>query len=117
MKIFKHSPSLNHQATLAKPPATPTLTDASRGPLATTLADRDLREIIREEPLRRRQILELLAAGPLTVPELAVALGRPSHEAMYWLMGLRRYGWVREGKEVSAEGYFHYGLRDTEVQV
>ena len=74
----------------------------------TTAPNRDLREIIREEPLMRSRILGVLADGPLTVPEIAEALGRPAHEAMYWVMGMRRYGWVREIKDVTPEGYFRY---------
>jgi hypothetical protein len=27
---------------------------------------------------------------------------------MYWVMGMRRYGWVREIKDVTPEGYFRY---------
>ena len=69
---------------------------------------REIREIIREEPLMRGRILEALAGGPQTVPEIAAAIGRPSHEAMYWVMGMRRYGWVREIKEVTPEGFFRY---------
>ena len=73
-----------------------------------TAPNRDLREIIREEPLMRSRILDVLADGPHTVPEIAEAVGRPTHEAMYWVMGMRRYGWVRETKEVTPEGYFRY---------
>jgi hypothetical protein len=72
--------------------------------------NRDLREIIREEPLMRDRILAILADGPRTVPEIAAALGRPTHEAMYWVMGLRRYGAVRELKEATPQGYFRYGV-------
>jgi hypothetical protein len=78
--------------------------------------DRDLREIIREEPLMRSRILEALADGPHTVPEIAGALGRPTHEAMYWVMGMRRYGWVRELKDVTPEGYFRYGAVPKETR-
>ena len=42
------------------------------------------------------------------MPEIAAAVGRPTHEAMYWVMGMRRYGWVREIKDVTPEGYFRY---------
>jgi hypothetical protein len=73
-----------------------------------TTPARELREIIREEPLMRGRILDILAAGGLTVPEIAEALGRPPYEAMYWVMGLRRYGWVREIKESAGDGYFRY---------
>ena len=74
----------------------------------TTTPNRELREIIREEPLMRSRILEILADGGHTVPEIAEALSCPTHEAMYWVMGMRRYGWVREIKEATPEGYFRY---------
>ncbi len=73
-----------------------------------TAPNREIREIVREEPLMRSRILEVLADGPHTVPEIAEAIGRPAHEAMYWVMGLRRYGWVREVKETAVDGYFRY---------
>jgi hypothetical protein len=70
--------------------------------------NRETREIVREEPFMRSRILEALRSGPLTVPEVAAAIDRPAHEAMYWVMGMRRYGYVREIKEVTPEGYFRY---------
>jgi hypothetical protein len=69
---------------------------------------RDPREIVREEPFRRPQILEALAAGPLTVPEIAQAIGCPAEETMYWVMGMRRYGYLHEQKGGSEDGFFHY---------
>lgn len=73
---------------------------------------RDPREIIREEPLMHRPILNALAGGPLTVPELAKAIGRPADEVLYWVMGMRRYGKLVESKEPTDEGYFRYGAVD-----
>jgi hypothetical protein len=73
-----------------------------------TAPNRDVREIVREETFMRRRILDVLAAGPLTVPEIAAAIGRPAHEAMYWVMGMRRYGQVRDLKEPAVDGYFRY---------
>jgi hypothetical protein len=73
-----------------------------------TAANRDVREIVREEPFMRGRILDVLVDGPHTVPEIAAAIGRPAHEAMFWVMGMRRYGYVRETKEVTPEGYFRY---------
>jgi hypothetical protein len=70
--------------------------------------NRELREVIREEPIMRARILELLEAEPRTVPELAAAMGCPTHEVLYWIMGMRRYGRVREVKGVTDEGYFRY---------
>ncbi len=69
---------------------------------------RDPREVIREEPLMHRPILAALAAGPLTVPEVAAAVGRPADEVLFWVMGMRRYGKVVELPEPTDEGYFRY---------
>jgi hypothetical protein len=69
---------------------------------------RDIREVVRDEQVMRRQILTVLAEGPLTVPEIAAALERPTHEVMFWVMGLRKYGWLAEDKEVNDDGYFRY---------
>ena len=69
---------------------------------------RDVREIIREEPLMRDRILVALAAGPLTVPEIAAAIGYPEYEVMYWVMGMRKYGQVTPLAEATDEGFFQY---------
>jgi len=71
-------------------------------------AQRDYREVIREEPFMRSRILEFCAEEGHTVPEIAEKLGRPSYEAMFWVMGMRRYGWIRELKDASPDGYFKY---------
>jgi hypothetical protein len=69
---------------------------------------REIREIVRDEPAMRRRILELLTDEPRTVPEIAAAIGSPSHEVVFWVMAMRRYGWLREVKGVTDEGYFRY---------
>ena len=69
---------------------------------------RDVREVIREEPLMRPLLLELLRENPLTVPELAAAAGHPEDEVMIWIMGLRKYGYVAEQPAVSDDGYYRY---------
>ena len=75
---------------------------------------RDVREIVRDEQVMRRKILAALEDGPLTVPELATTLERPSHEVMFWVMGLRKYGWLAEIKEVTDEGYYRYQVVERE---
>jgi hypothetical protein len=75
---------------------------------------RDVREIVRDEQVMRRRILAALADGPLMVPEIAAAVERPSHEVMFWVMGLRKYGWLAEIKEVTDEGYFRYQVVERE---
>ncbi|MFZ5633792.1 MAG: MarR family transcriptional regulator [Bacillota bacterium] len=69
---------------------------------------RDLREVIREEMLMRDKIVDVLKNGPRTVPEIAQVLGYPSYEVMYWVMGMRKYGYVSETGEVTDEGYHKY---------
>jgi len=70
--------------------------------------NRDIREIIRDEHLMRRRILAALESGPLTVPEIAEAVGCAPHEAMFWVMGMRKYGHVAEIKEATDEGFYLY---------
>lgn len=74
----------------------------------TPSANRDTREVIREEPAMRARILTLLAAEPRTVPEIAAAIGVPAHEALVWVMGMRRYGYLREIKGSDRDGFFRY---------
>lgn len=71
-------------------------------------SDREIREIVREEPVMRRRILELLDAGPRTIPEIAEAIGEPAHEVLFWVMGMRRYGWLVEVRSTPVDGYFQY---------
>jgi len=70
--------------------------------------NRDIREVMREEPVMRARILAALRDGPLTVPEIAEAIDAPTHEVVFWVMGMRRYGWVAEVKGAAADGYFRY---------
>ena len=70
--------------------------------------NRDVREVIRDEHLMRRHILETLAEGPLTIPEIAEAVERPAHEVTFWVMGMRKYGYVAEIKEANDEGFYLY---------
>lgn len=69
---------------------------------------RAVREIIRDEQFMRARILKVLEAGPQTIPQIAAALGKPTHEVVFWVMGLRKYGWIAEIKEVDDDGYFPY---------
>ena len=77
-------------------------------------AHRSVREIVRDEQVMRRRIMAALADGPLTVPEIAAAVAKPTHEVMFWVMGLRKYGWLGEIKVVTDEGYFRYQVVERE---
>jgi predicted Rossmann fold nucleotide-binding protein DprA/Smf involved in DNA uptake len=73
-----------------------------------TTTNRDVREVIRDEPVMRTRILSALHDGPLTVPEIAQAIDAPTHEVVFWVMGMRRYGWLAEVKGSETDGYFQY---------
>ncbi len=77
---------------------------------------RETREVVREEPLMHRPILRALAAGPLTVPELAAAIGYPAEEPLIWVMGMRRYRKIVEVPESDDDGYFRYSAVEPEVR-
>lgn len=76
---------------------------------------REMREVVREEPLMHRPIIAALGAGPLTVPEIAEAIGQEPSETMVWVMGMRRYGIVAVVPEANDEGYFRYRAVDRET--
>jgi hypothetical protein len=71
---------------------------------------RPVREVIRDEHSMKAPILGALGNGPLTIPQIAEAVGKPAREVTIWVMGLRKYGWIMEIKEVDDEGYFPYAL-------
>jgi len=73
-----------------------------------SVTTRETREIVREEMGMHGPILDALKAGPLSVPEIAAALDRPTYEVVIWVMGMRRYGWLSEVKGSADDGYFRY---------
>ncbi len=71
---------------------------------------RPVREVIRDEHSMKAPILKALGDGPLTIPQIAEVVDKPTREVTFWVMGLRKYGWIAEIKEVDDEGYFPYAL-------
>jgi len=76
---------------------------------------RDPREVMREEPLMHQPILRAVDQGPLTVPEIAERIGAPSHEVVYWVMGMRRYGFLAESADADDDGFFTYAATGRKV--
>jgi hypothetical protein len=66
------------------------------------------KELSRMELGMKRKVLEALGTGEKAVPEVAAALGITEHEAMWWMMGFVRYGYVAVSERANAEGYFTY---------
>jgi hypothetical protein len=71
---------------------------------------REIREIVHDEMIMKDRIATLLKDGPLTIPDLAEALGYPSHEVTIWLFAMRRYGEVDVAGKPDVDGYFKYQL-------
>jgi predicted Rossmann fold nucleotide-binding protein DprA/Smf involved in DNA uptake len=69
--------------------------------------NRDVREIVREEPLHRDEILAALGEGPRTVGEIAAAIGADERETMFWVMGMRKYGRLTD-LDTSPAGYVRF---------
>lgn len=72
-------------------------------------------EVIREEPLMHDPILAALAEGPLPIHAIAERIGFPTHEVLYWVMGMRRYDILVEIPEADDDGYFSYGIKGQAV--
>ena len=72
---------------------------------------RDLTEVMRDEMVVKDEIITLLQKGPKTIPEIAEALGYPSHEVVKWAMAMWRYGTLEETGRPDDEGYYQYQLK------
>ena len=70
---------------------------------------KDLVERSRAQTKMRKKIIQALEDGPKTVPEVAKATAMPSHEVLWKLMGMKKYGLVVEGEE--RDGYYEYALK------
>ncbi len=73
---------------------------------------KELIALNREQTKIRKQLLELLKDGPKTVPEISNQTGIPAHKALWYIVGLKKYGEIAEGDE--RDGYYEYALREEE---
>jgi predicted Rossmann fold nucleotide-binding protein DprA/Smf involved in DNA uptake len=71
---------------------------------------RDMLDIAQDEMVMRDRIADTLKQGPMTIPEIAQAIGYSSREVAIWLFGMRRYGRVEEIGRADEDGYFQYEL-------
>jgi len=62
-------------------------------------ASPELKERLKQQRAARKRILGALADGPLTVAQVADASALPKHEALWYLMALKKYGEVVEAQE------------------
>jgi predicted Rossmann fold nucleotide-binding protein DprA/Smf involved in DNA uptake len=66
------------------------------------------RERIKENRALRKQIIDALKDGPKTVPEIAQITGIPSHQVLWQLTSMKKYGKAAEGDQ--SGDYFQYIL-------
>jgi hypothetical protein len=78
----------------------------------TEPSPRDVAEVMRDEMVVRPRITDLVRDGPRTIPELAVALGCPSWEVVFWVMAMCRYGALEPTGKAGEDGYYRYRLRE-----
>lgn len=80
-----------------------------RGPVPQELRDR-----VAAQNKAQQAILNALKEGPKTAPELAAAAGLPQDRALWYLVGLRKYGKVTD---VAGRGdYPKYELKAGEAK-
>lgn len=66
--------------------------------------------LLKEQNATRRTIREAMADGPKTVPELAEATGMPTHEVLWYISAMKKYGLVVEEGADDMDEYYLYGL-------
>ncbi len=52
--------------------------------------------LLREQKQMQQSICKFIRDDPKTVPEIAAAIGKPTHEVLWFLMALKKYGLVVE---------------------
>lgn len=58
----------------------------------------------------KKKMLEALANEDLTVKQLAEKIQMPTHEVVYYLMSLVKYGFVKTGEVDDMDEYYTYKL-------
>ena len=70
-----------------------------------------VKEELKQFNRMKRAIRQALEDGPLTIPELADKLSVGKDEVTYYLMSLRKYGFVTTGEQDDMDEYFFYHLK------
>jgi len=70
-----------------------------------------LKEKLKEYTRIKKSILDALKEGEMTVVELSQKLGIPSHEMVFHLMTLVKYGSVQTGTIDDMDEFFTYKIK------
>jgi len=74
----------------------------------------ELTELVKQQTKMKKMVLDAFRDEPKTVPEVAKALNSATSEAMYWVMALKKYGFIEETEEITDDGYYKYQLVEGE---
>jgi len=65
-------------------------------------------ELLKNQQTARKKLRKALEAGPMTVPTIASATGIPSHEVLWHIAAMKKYGMVEEAGMDEANEYYMY---------
>jgi predicted Rossmann fold nucleotide-binding protein DprA/Smf involved in DNA uptake len=68
------------------------------------------RERLKEQKAIRRQICQVMRAGPKTVPEIAEASSLPAHEVLWQITAMKKYDLVVEVGQCGE--YYQYAMAE-----
>lgn len=67
-------------------------------------------ELLKAQQAARKTLHEALKAGPLAVPQLAQATGMSTHDVLWHMAAMKKYGTVEETGIDDNDEYYLYGL-------
>lgn len=65
---------------------------------------------LKDQQAARKALQRAMQSGPQTIPQLAGATGMPSHEILWHVASMKKYGLVEEAGMDEDEAYYVYKL-------
>jgi predicted transcriptional regulator len=65
-------------------------------------------ELLKNQQTTRKKLRKAMEAGPASVPALASTTGIPSHEVLWHIAAMKKYGLVEEDGVDKAKEYYEY---------
>ena len=66
---------------------------------------------MRDEMIMQDKIKKIVESEGRTIPEIANALKSPTHEVVFWVMAMRKYGILEESSQPDDDGFYTYSLK------
>jgi DNA-directed RNA polymerase specialized sigma subunit len=71
----------------------------------------NVRENLKKYTKTKRSILDALKEGEMTIEQLSQKLAMPTHEVLFWVMTLVKYGNIQTGTLDDMDEYFTYKIK------